>query len=139
MSNQKNKHIAPITAILGTTLLVMAFTMIIASSDVAADQQHDDIQIWQSFRDALQSGKMADPARYRPLYPILLQPLMGYLEEMRKTVKWEDGGPQPEIFHVGNRIHYVIPLQHSSMVTRRILEHTASAWLWKGASGISSI
>ena len=36
--------------------------------------------------------------------------MMGYLEEMRKTVKWDDGGPQPEIFHVRNRIHYIIPL-----------------------------
>ena len=35
---------------------------------------------------------------------------MGYLEELRKTVKWEDGGPKPEVFHVGNRVHYIVPL-----------------------------
>jgi hypothetical protein len=35
---------------------------------------------------------------------------MGNLEELRKTVKWEDGGPKPEVFHVGNQVHYIVPL-----------------------------
>jgi len=90
-------------------LLVIATTMIVAGVCVAADQP-DDLQIWQSFREALRSGRMADPDRYRPLRPELRQPLMGFLEELRKTVKWEDGGPKPEVFHVGNQVHYIVPL-----------------------------
>ena len=94
---------------LRSALLVIATTMIVAAVCVAADQP-DDLQIWHSFREALRTGRMADPERYRPLDPELRQPLMGFLEELRKTVKWEDGGPEPEVFHVGNQIHYVIPL-----------------------------
>jgi hypothetical protein len=94
---------------LRSALLVVATTMIVAG--VCADRdQPDDLQIWQSFREALRSGRMADPERYRPLRPELLQPMMGFLEELRKTVKWEDGGPKPEVFHVGNQVHYIVPL-----------------------------
>jgi len=97
----------------GSTLLVIATTMIVAGVCVATDQPNDlqtDLQIWQSFREALRSGRMADPDRYRPLRPELRQPLMGFLDELRKTAKWEDGGPTPEVFHVGNQVHYVVPL-----------------------------
>ena len=92
-------------------MLVIAITLTPARSGFAADQQHDDIQVWQGFREALRSGKMADPTRSRPLYPFLLKPLMGFLEEMRKTVKWKDGVPQPEIstLETGN-VTNVIPL-----------------------------
>jgi hypothetical protein len=98
---------------LRSALLVIAATMIIAGGCVAADQP-DDLQIWQSFREALRSGRMADPERYRTLRPELRQPMMGFLEQIRKTVKWEDGGPKPEVFHVGNQIHYLVPLTFQS-------------------------
>jgi len=90
-------------------LLFIAAATIIAGVGVAADQQ-DDLQIWHSFREALRTGRMLDPERYRPITPELRQPMMGFLEELRKTAKWEDGGPEPEVFHVGNQIHYVVPL-----------------------------
>ena len=98
---------------LRSALLVIAATMIIAGGCVAADQP-DDLQIWQSFREALRSGRMADPERYRTLRPELRQPMMGFLEQIRKTIKWEDGGPKPEVFHVGNQIHYIVPLTFQS-------------------------
>ena len=98
---------------LRSALLVIATTMIVVSVCVATDQP-GDLQIWQSFREALRSGRMADPDRYRPLLPELRQPLMGFLEELPKTVKWEDGGPKPEVFHVGNQVHYVVPLTPQS-------------------------
>ena len=94
-------------------LLVIA-TMIVLAGVCAAADQPDDLQIWQSFREALRSGRMADPERYRTLYPELRQPLMGFLEQLRKTVKWEDAGPKPEIFHVGNQVHYLVPLTFQS-------------------------
>jgi hypothetical protein len=90
-------------------LLVIATTMIVAGVSVATEQP-DDLQIWQSFREAIRSGRMADPDRCRPLRPELLQPMMDFLELMRKTVKWEDGGPKPEVFHVGNQVHYIVPV-----------------------------
>ena len=36
--------------------------------------------------------------------------MMGFLDEIRKTAEWEEEGPGPEVFHVGNRIHYIAPL-----------------------------
>jgi hypothetical protein len=94
-------------------LLVMAATMIVAGVS-AATEQPGDLEIWQSFREALRSGRMAAPERYRTLSPELRQPIMGFLEQIRKTVKWEDGGPKPEVFHVGNQIHYIVPLTFQS-------------------------
>jgi len=90
-------------------LLILATTVLITGVGVAADLP-GDLQIWQSFREALRSGRMADPERYRPLQPDLRQPIMGFLEEIRTLVRWEDPGPKPEVFHVGNRVHYLIPL-----------------------------
>src|SRR5271157_313048 len=101
---------------IGGVLLAIATTMIVAVS-VAADQTGNlsgdlqtDLETWQSFREALRSGRMADPERYRTLRPELRQPMMGYIEELRKTAKWEDPGPTPEVFHVGNQVHYLVPL-----------------------------
>lgn len=90
-------------------LLVVAATLIVAGVGLAADDP-DDLQIWKSFREALGSGEMADPERYRPLQPSLRQPMMGYLEEIRKTARWDEGGRGPEVFHVENRVHYITPL-----------------------------
>jgi hypothetical protein len=98
---------------LKSALLVIAATIIVAGVSVAADQAGDlqtDLQNWQSFREALRSGRMADPDRYRTLSPELRQPMMGFLEQIRKTAKWEDPGPTPEVFHAGNQVHYLVPL-----------------------------
>jgi len=98
---------------LRSALLVIATTMIVAGLCVAAEQP-GDLQIWWSFCEALRSGRMADPDRYRTLLPELRQPMMGVLEELRKAFKWEDGGPKPEVFHVGNQVHYLVPLTPTS-------------------------
>jgi hypothetical protein len=99
---------------LGSVLLAITTTMIIAGvSDQSGDPQTDlqaDLQFWQSFREALRSGRMADPERYRTLQPELRQPMMGFLEELRKAANWEGEGPTPEVFHVGNQVHYLVPL-----------------------------
>lgn len=94
---------------LRTALLVIATVLFIADVGVA-EGQRVDLEIWESFREALRSGGMADPERYRPLHPSLRQPMMGFLEEIRRTAKWEAGGTRPEVFHVGNRVHYLTSL-----------------------------
>ena len=83
--------------------------VVVVGLGVAADEP-GDLQVWKSFREALRSGGMADPERYRPLHPTLREPMMGFLDEIRKTAEWEEEGPGPEVFHVGNRIHYIAPL-----------------------------
>ena len=94
---------------LRTALLVIATMLFIADVGVA-EGQRVDLEIWESFREALRSGGMADPERYRPLHPSLRQPMMGFLEEIRRTAKWEAGGTRPEVFHAGNRVHYLTSL-----------------------------
>ncbi|MBI5239404.1 MAG: ChaN family lipoprotein [Elusimicrobia bacterium] len=89
--------------------LGVAAMMFIAGAAIAADRQ-SDLQTWRSFREALRSGKMADPARYRPLLPMLREPLIGFMSDMRKNVDWEDPGPDPEVFRVGDRVHYIVTL-----------------------------
>ncbi len=91
------------------TLLVLAPLLFVNSLGVVADQP-SDLQVWKEFREALRSGAMADPERYRPLQPSLLQPMIGYLEEIRKTAAWVDEAKPPEVFHVGNQVHYLARL-----------------------------
>lgn len=91
------------------TLLVIASALLVPSLGVAADERND-LQIWREFREALGSGAMADSERYRPLHPSLLQPMMGYLEEIRKTATWGEEEQGPEVFQVGERVHYLTPL-----------------------------
>jgi hypothetical protein len=91
------------------TLLVLAMMVLVGSLRVFADEP-TDLQVWKEFRQAIQSGAMADPERYRPLQPSLLQPMMGYLDEIRKSGTWVDQAGPPEVFHVGNRVHYLARL-----------------------------
>jgi len=92
-----------------TRILVFITSALFVHSLCVAGDEPNDLQVWREFREALRSGAMADPERYRPLQPSLLQPMMGYLEEIRKTATWEEG-EGPEVFHVGNRVHYLTPL-----------------------------
>lgn len=70
----------------------------------------DDLEIWRAFLGALRSGGMDDPARYRPLHPGLRDPLIGFLAEIRSTAVWTETDPPPEVFRVGSRRHYILPV-----------------------------
>ncbi len=88
-------------------LLAAALALLVAGT-VAAAEPSGDLEVWKSFREALRSGRMADPERYRPLLPNLREPMMGYLEEIRKSATWDE--KDPEVFHVGDRVHFVTSL-----------------------------
>jgi hypothetical protein len=88
-------------------LLLIGSLLLVPDSGVVVAQQ-GDLEIWSEFRGALRSRAMADSARYRPLHPDLLQPMIGYLEEIRRAGILERG-QEPEVFHVGDRVHYLIP------------------------------
>ncbi|MFC1735754.1 hypothetical protein ACFL1X_06565 [Candidatus Hydrogenedentota bacterium] len=40
-----------------------------------------DLKLWQSFREAIENGDMADPERYRPLRPEFLESSMGFFDQ----------------------------------------------------------
>jgi len=90
-------------------LLVIAAGTLFGCAGPRADRSADR-EVWRSFREALRSGRMADSARYRPLAPDLLLPLMGFLETLRQSTRWDGDGPEPEIHHEGDRVHYLVPL-----------------------------
>lgn len=98
---------------LRSALRLMVTTVMVAGLCAAAERP-DDLQIWQSFCEALRSGQMSNPDRYRPLLPELRQPLMDTLEKLRGATNWTGTGPKPEVFHVGNQVHYIVPLTFQS-------------------------
>jgi hypothetical protein len=89
--------------------LVVVITLTLGGAIMPA-KQLTDLELWRSFREAVQSGGMSDPERYRPLRPQFLEPMMGYLDQIRTGVDWKQSTTEPEIFRVGDRVHYVVPL-----------------------------
>jgi len=74
-----------------------------------------DLALWTGFRDAVRGGAMADPARYRPLRPALLRPLMGFIGRLQAaSLDWEQGETELESFRVGERVHFIASLADGS-------------------------
>ncbi len=74
-------------------------------------KQQTDLEVWQSFRDAIDNGGMANPDRYRLHNPQWLDMIMGFFDQIRAAgVNWEKSTSEMEMFHVGDLIHFVLPL-----------------------------
>jgi hypothetical protein len=86
---------------------------ILASGALAAQDQ-GDLRIWQEFVADLQAGKMEDAACIRPYYPEFLEPMKGYLGQLRGGIAWDKLKAEPEVFRVDNQVHFVISLPYSS-------------------------
>ena len=74
--------------------------------------QYEDLRIWKEFVSDLRAGKMEDPARIRPYYPELLEPMKGYLGQLRVGIAWDRLESGPKVFRVGNQVHFVISLPY---------------------------
>jgi hypothetical protein len=74
--------------------------------------QNDDLRIWKEFVVELRGGKMEDAARIRPYYPEFLEPMKGYLGQLRAGIAWDELKAEPEVFRVGSQVHFVISLPH---------------------------
>jgi len=85
----------------------------ILAGGIAAEQAQDDLHIWKEFVFDLRAGKMEDAARIRPYYPELLEPMKGYLGQLRAGIAWDKLKAEPEAFRVGNQVHFVISLPYS--------------------------
>lgn len=75
-------------------------------------QGRDDLRIWREFVADLRAGKMEDPSRIRPYYPELLDPMMGYLGQLREGIAWDRLGAGPKVFPVDDQVHFVISLPY---------------------------
>lgn len=85
----------------------------ILAGGIAAEQVQDDLRIWKEFIFDLQAGKMEDAARIRPYYPELLEPMKGYLGQLRAGIAWDKLTAEPEVFRVDKQVHFVISLPYS--------------------------
>jgi hypothetical protein len=80
---------------------------------VQPSSQGDDIRIWKEFTADLRAGKMEDAARIRPYYPELLEPMKGYLGQLREGIAWAKVKDDPEVFRVGSQVHFIISLPYA--------------------------
>jgi hypothetical protein len=86
---------------------LIAAAMLFAGSSTA---RASDLTIWWDFMRDLQSGGMADSSRYRPYAPVQRASLMAALEGMRPLLVWDSCTTAPEVFRVGDQVHFVAPL-----------------------------
>jgi hypothetical protein len=93
-------------------VLVLILILFVGASRPAV--QDNDLRIWKEFVADLRAGRMEDPARIRPYYPELLLPMKGYLGQLRAGIAWEKVKSEPEVFRVGNQVHFVISLPYIS-------------------------
>lgn len=65
--------------------------------------------IWGEFVGMLRSDPF--PAeRVRPYRDELRDPVLGFLSTMRKQANWDEWTIEPDVFTVGERTHFVVPL-----------------------------
>ena len=69
----------------------------------------DDLAVWNDFSHAFRNG-LITADRIRPYFEQLRGPLVSAIAAIRAQAKPEDWEKPPEIYHVGNQIHFLIPL-----------------------------
>lgn len=81
-----------------------------ASTGVAGKTDaQSEVAVWQEFVDLLKSGSF--PAeRVRPYQESLREPLLGFLKLMREQANWEEWNTEPDVFRVGDQLHFLLPL-----------------------------
>ena len=90
-------------------LIILAALLVPASLPASPNE---DLRIWKEFVSDLQAGKMEDAARIRAYYPELLEPMKGYLGQLRIGIAWDKLKAEPEVFRVGDQVHFVISLPY---------------------------
>jgi len=90
-------------------LLTVAVLLLFCTSKVTCGQ--DDLKIWQEFVSTLKKGEITqDKVRPYPEMADLKGTLMGFLKTMQEKASWQEWEATPEIYRVGQNVHYLIPL-----------------------------
>jgi hypothetical protein len=101
---RRGGRLAPSTSL--RAALAMALFVVATASPLRAD----DLVVWRDFLRELRSGGMADSSRYLPYDPTQRTSLMAALERMRTLLLWDSCTAVPEVFRVGDQVHYLAPL-----------------------------
>jgi hypothetical protein len=94
--------------------LVLIFILFLFVGVSLPAAQDNDLRVWKEFVADLRAGKMEDAARIRPYYPEFMEPMKGYLGQLRAGIAWDKVKSEPEVFRVGNQVHFVISLPNIS-------------------------
>ncbi|HVP14148.1 MAG TPA: hypothetical protein VMS88_01315 [Terriglobales bacterium] len=93
---------------IGNAIAAAIAMMLLAGG--ASHVRADDLAIWREFMKELRGGGMADTSRVRTYDPAQRAPLMAALEGMRGLLLWDSCTTAPEVFRVGDQVHFVAPL-----------------------------
>ncbi len=88
-----------------------------------------ELNIWHEFISILKEGEFPSE-RIRPYYENLRQPIEGYLKQMREKASWQEWEAVPEIFRLGNKIHFIIPLTFENQAATFCLTFLVEADTW---------
>lgn len=89
--------------------LVMVVLVATASAGLGNTNTQPGVAVWREFVRLLRSGQF--PAeRVKPYQENLREPLLGFLELMREQADWEEWDTEPDVFLVGDRLHFLLQL-----------------------------
>jgi hypothetical protein len=72
-------------------------------------QGADDLAVWQDFSRTIRDGRMTRE-RIHPYIEQLREPLLGFAAAIRAQAKAEDWEKVPEIYRVGDQVHFLAAL-----------------------------
>jgi hypothetical protein len=71
----------------------------------------DEIRIWKEFVVSLKRGEIT-PDKIRPYAEFVKPTIMEMMKKMREMAVWKEWAAAPEIYPVGNKVHFLIPLTY---------------------------
>jgi hypothetical protein len=92
-------------------LALSLFLIALAANPAGATpaRSADDLAIWTEFVASMKKGDFP-AAKVRPYYEQLKEPILGFLTEMRAKATWTEWARTPQVFRVGEHIHFLTPL-----------------------------
>jgi hypothetical protein len=69
----------------------------------------DDLALWNDFSEAFRDGRIT-AERIRTYYEQFREPLLAVIATIRAQAKPDDWKQRPEIYRVGDQVHFLIPL-----------------------------
>jgi hypothetical protein len=95
------------------TLVLVVLTGCARGADQGQPQPEQDLAVWTEFAALLEVAPFPGE-RIRPYQEGLHEANLRVLEIMRQQARWDEWKRTPEVFRVGQQVHYVLPLTFDS-------------------------